>query len=323
MEALQQLSIQLIQALQRLSPALDGVMKFFTFLGLPEFYLFLAPFLYWSIDKRLGMRSLLILLTAESFTASFKLLFHQPRPYWIGDVKQLSIEHTYGIPSGHSSDSLAIGGFFAAQTKKTWGRVLIGIVLFFIALSRLYLAVHFLHDILFGWLIGAVVLWIALSKTAAMQDWFRAQSLGMQMGVSFLLSALIMIAGVTVRALIADHPDPASWSQFSENARSITGFFTLGGAFFGALSGYALMRRYVPFRPSPSWAKSVGSYFLGMVVLVLIYLGLDLVFAKLAGDETALGYALRYIRYAAMTLWVAVGAPWLFYKLNLVELEQT
>ena len=56
MEPLQQFGISLIQALQTLSPSLDGLMKFFTFLGRIEFYLLIIPFVYWTIDKRLGMR---------------------------------------------------------------------------------------------------------------------------------------------------------------------------------------------------------------------------------------------------------------------------
>ena len=161
MDALQQLSISLIQALQTLSPSLDGVMNLFSFLGRAEFYLLTAPFIYWAYDKRLGIQALLILLAIDVVSASFKLLFHQPRPYWIGGVQALAEEASYGIPSSHASDSLAIGGYLAYRVKKTWFSVVIGIILFFIGLSRLYLGVHFLHDVLFGWLLGAIILWIA------------------------------------------------------------------------------------------------------------------------------------------------------------------
>src|SRR5688572_3120283 len=165
MEAIQQLSISLIQALQTLSPALDGVMNFFSFLGRIEFYLFIIPFIYWVIDERLGIRALLILIAVDLVGNSFKLLFHQPRPYWIGGVAELAEEASYGIPSTHTSDSLAVGGYIAYQAKTTWFRVAVVIILFFIGLSRLYLGVHFLHDVLFGWLLGGVVLWLAVMNS--------------------------------------------------------------------------------------------------------------------------------------------------------------
>ena len=44
MDALYQFGIHLIQALQTLSPALDGIMNGFTFLGRIDFYLVFIPF---------------------------------------------------------------------------------------------------------------------------------------------------------------------------------------------------------------------------------------------------------------------------------------
>jgi membrane-associated phospholipid phosphatase len=321
METLQQISISLSQSLQTLSPALDGVMNFFTFLGRMEFYLIIAPFIYWAIDKRLGIRALLVLIFTDVITSSFKLLFHQPRPYWIGGVKEMSQESSYGIPSSHASDSLAVGGFLAYQVRKNWFRVVMGIVIFLIGLSRLYLGVHFLHDVLFGWLIGATVLWVAIKQSKPISAWIRSKSLSAQIGIGLVASAIIMLLGILIRSIIAGTPDPASWSRFATEARSITHSFTLAGALFGSIAGYALMRKNARFRPAKNWSKRVVSYIIGIVVLVLIYLGLDIAFSTVAEDESILGYALRYIRYALATFWVTFGAPWVFLKTRLTESE--
>ena len=321
METLQQLSISLIQALQTLSPSLDGVMNFFTFLGRVEFYLIIAPFIYWAIDKRLGMRALLVLIVTDIIASSFKLLFHQPRPYWIGGVKELAQESSYGIPSSHASDSLAIGGYLAYNVRKNWFRIVMGIVIFFIGLSRLYLGVHFLQDVLFGWLIGAAVLWVTVKQSKQIAAWVRSKSLSAQIGIGFVISAAIILLAILIRSMIAGTPDPASWSRFATEARSITQAFTLAGALFGAIAGYALMRQNARFRPAENWSKRVVSYIIGIVVLVLIYLGLDIAFSAVATDESTLGYVLRFIRYALATFWVTFGAPWVFIKTRLAELE--
>ena len=321
METLQQLSISLIQALQTLSPSLDGVMNFFTFLGRVEFYLIIAPFIYWAIDKRLGMRALLVLIVTDIIASSFKLLFHQPRPYWIGGVKELAQESSYGIPSSHASDSLAIGGYLAYNVQKNWFRIVMGIVIFFIGLSRLYLGVHFLQDVLFGWLIGAAVLWVTVKQSKQFAAWVRSKSLSAQIGIGFVISAAIILLAILIRSMIAGTPDPASWSRFATEARSITQAFTLAGALFGAIIGYALMRQNARFRPAENWSKRVVSYIIGIVVLVLIYLGLDIAFSAVATDESTLGYVLRFIRYALATFWVTFGAPWVFIKTRLAELE--
>ena len=321
MEALQQFSISLIQALQTLSPALDGVMNFFTFLGRVEFYLIIAPFIYWTVDKRLGMRALLILIFTDVITSSFKLLLHQPRPYWIGGVKELSQELSYGIPSSHASDSLAVGGYLAYRVNKNWFWVVIGIILFFIGVSRLYLGVHFLHDVLFGWLIGATVLWVAIKWSKQIASWVRSKSLSTQIGIGFVISAAVMLLGIVIRSIIAGMPDPASWSPFATEARSITHSFTLSGALFGAITGYAWMRQSARFLPAENWSKRVVSYIIGIVVLVSIYLGLDIAFSTIAADESIMGYVLRYLRYALATFWVTFGAPWVFIKTRLAVSE--
>ena len=321
MDALQQLSISLIQALQTLSPSLDGVMNFFSFLGRAEFYLLTAPFIYWAYDKRLGIRALLILLAIDVVSASFKLLLHQPRPYWIGGVQALAEEASYGIPSSHASDSLAIGGYLAYRIKKTWFSVVIGIILFCIGLSRLYLGVHFLHDVLFGWLLGAIILWIASMRAEQIASWARSKTLSAQIAIGFVLSGIVIVLGIMIRSIISGTPDPAAWSSYSTDARSISHSFTLAGALFGSITGYALMRSQANFQPVEAWSKRVLSYVLGIVGLLLIYFGLDIVFATIAADETIAGYALRYIRYALATFWVTFGAPWIFLKLKLAQPE--
>ena len=321
MDTLQQYGISLIQALQTLSPTLDGVMYFFTFLGRVEFYLLIAPFIYWAIDKRLGIRALLILVATDVITSSFKLLFHQPRPYWIGGVQELSQESSYGIPSSHASDSLAVGGYLAYRAKKNWFWVVMSIVIFFVGISRLYLGVHFPHDVLFGWLIGTTVLRVGINQSNQIAAWARSKPLSSQVGIGFVLSLAIVLLAILIRFLIAGMPDPVSWSQFSTEARSITHSFTLAGALFGAITGYALMRQYAPFLPGETSIKRALSYAIGIIVLLLIYEGLDVAFSAITADETILGYVLRYIRYMLLTIWVTFGAPWVFLKTRLAEPE--
>lgn len=321
MDALQQFSISLIQALQTLSPSFDGVMNFFSFLGEIEFYLFLIPFIYWVIDERLGMRALLILIAVDLVGTSFKLLFHQPRPYWIGGVKELAEEASYGIPSTHASDSLAVGGYLVYRAKKTWFRVVVVIILFFIGVSRLYLGVHFLPDVLFGWLLGGVVLWLAVMNSNQIEAWARSKTLSAKIAIGFVVSGAVILLGILIRSIISGTPDPVSWSTYAAEARSISHSFTLAGALFGSITGYALMRSQANFRPTENWSKRALSYALGIIGLLLIYFGLDIAFSLIAADETIAGYALRYVRYALATFWVTFGAPWIFLKARLVQAE--
>jgi len=319
METLQQLGINLIEALQSFSPALDGVMKFFTFLGRIEFYLIIIPLIYWTIDRRLGMRALLALIFTDVLGMAFKLLFHQPRPYWIGGVKQMAEETSYGIPSTHASDSLAVGGYLAYRMKKNWFWAVMFVVLFMIGMSRFYLGAHFPHDVLFGWLIGGLVLWAFMRLADGAATWARSLTLSMQIAVGFGISIIIILIGWLTRILISGTVDPASWSSFSTEARVLSPFFTLSGALFGSIAGYALMRQYMRFQTSGAFGIRVLRYLAGIIGVVLIYFGLDVLFGLLTADETILGYILRFIRYGAVTFWMTLGAPFVFLKIKLAE----
>lgn len=321
MEPLQQFGINLIQALQTLSPSLDGLMKFFTFLGKIEFYLLIIPMIYWTIDRRLGMRALMALILTDVLGTSFKLLFHQPRPYWIGGVKQLVEETSYGIPSTHASNSLAVGGYLAYRVKKNWFWAVMLVVLFLIGLSRLYLGAHFPHDVLFGWLIGALVLWGFMRFADQAATWARSLTLSTQIVAGFGVSVAIVLLGGLIRLLISGTADPASWSSFATEARTINQFITLSGALFGAITGYALMRQYTRFQASGTLGLRVLRYLVGIIGVFLIYFGLDVIFGLLAADETILGYILRFLRYGAATFWMTVGAPFVFLKIKLAAAE--
>ena len=321
MGTLQQIGIGFIQALQTLSPSLDGLMNFFTFLGRIEFYMLILPLIYWTMDKRLGMRALLILIFIDITGNAFKFLFHQPRPYWLGGVQKLTEESSYGIPSTHASDSLAVGGYLAYRVKRVWFWIVMVFILFFIGLSRLYLGAHFPHDVLFGWLIGAVVLWGFMKWDDQAANWAKLQTLSTQIGMGFVLSVIIIVIAIFSHSLIAEIPDPQAWQSFAMEARSISPFFTLSGTFFGSIAGYAMMRQYARFQTSGKFGMRVLRYMVGIAGVVLIYIGLDMVFGLISPDETSLGYALRYIRYSAIAFWTTCGAPMVFLKIHLAEVE--
>jgi membrane-associated phospholipid phosphatase len=317
MDAIINFGIRLIQALQSLSPALDAPMKFFSFLGTIEFYLVILPLLYWVVDSQLGIRVLLVLISTDFVGSAFKHLLHQPRPYWVGDVKALGTETSYGIPSTHASNSLSVWGTLAYHLRKDWFWAVSGLVVLLIGLSRLYLGVHFPQDVLGGWLIGAAVAYLFARLEPRVLAWLKRLSALSQVGIGFGTSILIVLGGLFIGALIASSPDPAEWAQFAVGARSPAHYFTLAGAFFGVVTGYVLMLERARFRTDGSPIQQLGRYFLGIAGVLVIYLGLDMFFSLLAADETAAGYVLRYVRYASVTLWMAFGAPWMFLRLKL------
>ena len=321
MDAIYQFGINLIQSLQTLTPSLDSFMETVSFIGQPEFFLLLIPFIYWTIDRRIGIRSLLVLLYFDSITVSLKVLFHQPRPFWIGDVKALSSEGTYGIPSGHSGRTLAVAGYLASRVKKNWFWATAVLYILLVGISRLYLGMHFPQDVLGGWLVGILVIWAIIKWDDAVREWLADKSLATQIMIGFLTAMGIVLIGFIARFIVSGMPDPAEWSAYNAEARTVTHFFTVAGAVFGAHAGYALMRQYANFDAKGTWGTRVFRYAVGIVGLLLTYSGLSLLFDLFAVDELVLGYILRFIRYGLVTFWVTFLAPWVFLKTKLAEME--
>ena len=320
MNALQEFGIALIQVLQTLSPALDVPMKAITFLGKLEFYILFVTFLYWIIDTQLAFRVLMVLLSTDVLATAFKQLFHQPRPYWIGDVKGMSVETSYGIPSTHSSGPVSFWGYLAYQMKKRWLWITAIALILLIGFSRLYLGVHFPHDVVFGWLIGLTMLYLFIKNETKFSNWISARTTNYQIGFSFVISLLFIAIGLLVRVLIAGSSDPSAWSHFATEARSPGYYFTLSGIFIGATTGYILMKLHANFQTTGTVLQKLLRYFVGLLGVFVILYGLDPLFSLLAADETVLGYILRYIRYGTATFWAMFGAPRVFLKLNLAAM---
>lgn len=322
MDALQELGIQLIKSIQTLSPFLDTAMEFFTFLGRVEFYMIFITFLYWIVDPNLGFRAFMVLLSTDIVGVAFKKFLHQPRPYWISDVKGMGIETSYGIPSTHASDSFSVWGYLAFKVKRQWLWITAVALVILISFSRLYLGVHFPHDVVGGWLIGLVILTLFIRYEKKITEHLSSKSTNFQIGFGFIISLMFIIIGVIVNTITAKSPDPEHWAQFSVEARSLIDYFTLAGAFFGAFAGRVLMKSRAYFQTGGSWVQKALRYTVGIIGVLIAMYGLDIIFSLFSTDESILGYVLRYTRYGTTTLWVMFGAPWVFLKLKIASVNK-
>ncbi|EHV0175033.1 TPA: phosphatase PAP2 family protein [Enterococcus faecalis] len=94
-----------------------------------------------------------------------KLFFMRQRP----TLEHLVTEHMYSFPSGHAVGSTLFYGtillilpiFIKNKTVRLCVQILLGIGIFMIGVSRIYLGVHFPSDILGGFCLGLA--WLLLS----------------------------------------------------------------------------------------------------------------------------------------------------------------
>jgi membrane-associated phospholipid phosphatase len=324
MNFLFQQGINWIVAIQGLGGWLEAPMRFFTFLGTEEFFLLILPAIYWSIDSALGLRVAMALFFSVGFNEFFKMLFASPRPYWVSvRVKPFASETSFGIPSGHAQNAADIWGMIAARSHRTWARVAAILLIFLIGFSRLYLGVHFLHDVIFGWFLGAALLWVILHYWDSAVEWLKQRTFEQQTLIAFVVSMVFVLAGALVVTMRSDFVLDPQWIENALRAGeepdpvSMDGILTIAGAFFGMTFGLAWASQRGGYQAEGSVMKRVLRYLLGLVGIVILYIGLGAIFPR---GEAFIPYALRYVRYWLVGFWITAGAPWLFFRFKLAKM---
>lgn len=138
-------------------------MLFITFLGSWKFILLLNVIITVYLFTRKQVK-LFLIIAASSLSNLFiveplKLIFRETRP-----LHSLIIEHSFSFPSGHAYSAATVYGLLTYILYKKYKNkfILIFGTLFIllISYSRLYLGVHYLHDVIFGIVLG--LFWLSL-----------------------------------------------------------------------------------------------------------------------------------------------------------------
>jgi membrane-associated phospholipid phosphatase len=288
-----QWGLDIIRAIQEFAnPGLTFFMKLVT--NTVSEYVFFAVImiLFWAVNERKAFRLGLLVLLSAWLNAVLKALFKQPRPFHLENSLGMIHESGYGLPSGHAQLILIflvpLAVWFVKTPKASRPRNVFtvsaaALLILLVSFSRLYLGLHFLQDILAGWVLGglSLALFFFLEKKEFL--WPFKVRLAAAAALSFLMNALL--------------------------PREIS----LGGMLFGFAAGYVLMRARLSFSAANAGLGSATVRLLtGFCGALILYAGLRLLFPGRASSWYGL---FRFIRYAAIGFWVSFIAPWLFGKL--------
>ena len=105
------------------------------------------------------------LVSAEAVTFILKILVARPRP-----LGALVVEHSYSFPSGHATIAVAMYGFLIYMIHSTVTNKLLRstiviltlLLILLIGLCRLYLGVHYVTDVLAGYSIGLLGIFVGI-----------------------------------------------------------------------------------------------------------------------------------------------------------------
>lgn len=334
MSFLTSIGIEWIVAIQSLGDWLKLPMEFFTIFHGQYIFFLVVPLLYWSVDTKSGLRIALLLATSEYLNAILKLWFAAPRPYWISArVKYLqaggpSGEGSFGIPSGHAQEAAALWGALAAWVPvgKRWVWIAAFILTFLIGFSRLYLGVHFVHDVLAGWLIGYAILFAFLRFWDPIAAWLKTNTPAQQVLIALVISLTMIAVGGWSAARLNGYVFPVEWRDnvlrvgLLPDPVSIDNIIKSAGSLFGLAAGAAWIASRGGYQASGTIKKRALRYLIGMIGIVILWEGLEKVFPR---GETLLPLILLYVRHSLVGFWLTAGAPWLFFYFKLADKPQS
>jgi membrane-associated phospholipid phosphatase len=297
------------------TPLLTHLFAFASFLGSAPFYALLTLSLYVAWDKHLAVRLSALILLTMSLNDILKILIANPRPFILqGTYRQkwavsprdaAALAAEYSTPSGHAMGSAAFYPYLVSLIRNRFVRIALVLAVLLIGLSRPYLGVHYVEDVLLGWIIGLSVALIVIRYGNRLSCLWSRCSYPAQILIATAFSLALSSISIALMGGID--------SQVRELV-SNCGFFT------GLVIAFPLELRFVNFDPrsgGPS-AKTIRCG-LTIVLTAITLFGLKNAFRSLAVDTTAAGCALEYLRYVVADIVAIFLAPLIFCRMRLAQ----
>ncbi|MFA6268961.1 MAG: phosphatase PAP2 family protein [archaeon] len=239
--------IMVNQFLQSFSfPLLDLLFKGITYLGHPGPWFFIAAWLFWLGKEKKSFTVASLILFTSFVSGALKMVIARPRPE---GILIMGNETSYSMPSGHST----IAGAFSAyawvskEIKKNLKYLIITLALF-VGVSRIYLGLHYLSDVLVGLLLGAILgLFVFKLETRISKMHFH---------ISKIKDEFFVVAFLVIVVLF----DLLVPSEFY-GAYALFGYFT----------GYAILRHVNPILQRAATKKqAIVAIFIGTILLAIL-----------------------------------------------------
>ena len=277
-----------------------------TDLGPSWLTLYLIAILYFIYDKRFAKNLYSLFLFSAHINSLIKDIFHDPRP----PTERGLSSPGYGFPSGHAQIALDYWGYIAYHFKDKLKHhlipVILSIIIFLVAISRIIIGVHDLQDIIGGLLIGIAILIAFLYLEPIFSEKINSFNVLTKIILAIVISILLYIIATLL------FPEP----QYGINVYALN-----GGALLGLFVGYILECEYIKYEPSELTNKQkVINLIIGIGILTVYNIFIiGLIWIAMVNYFFIGGIDIRLFVIAAIsTFMITFLIPLLFTKINRV-----
>ncbi|MTI49210.1 phosphatase PAP2 family protein [Sporosalibacterium faouarense] len=282
------MQMDFLMYLQKISnPVLDNIFIFLTNLGSETFYILVITFIYWCVNKHLGIRLFVVTMATALSNSFLKDLFHTQRPIFEENIKSIYVESApgYSFPSGHTQISTSFWCYLMTKIKEKTIYVIGSIIIILVAFSRLYLRVHWPIDVIGGLFFGIIIALLShhiINKISSFK---------------FNYTFAVILSIIIPSFLLLIYPTETNVKMLA---------LTTGG-----FIGYFSDKKLLNFSVSNSLFKQIIKYSIGIIVL----LGIKTVLKSILPSSVIF----QYIRYLIMGIWITFLSPLLFIKLKIAN----
>lgn len=247
--------VEVIKFIQSFSNSfLDVFFEFLTLFGEETILVLLAAFIFLSVDKNKGYKLIFTIASGTCFNALIKNIVKFDRPIGIEGIVSNRVETAtgYSFPSGHTQATSTFWTSLSIIVKNKILYVFSAILITLVAISRLYLGVHWPTDVIFGALFG--VLWAIL--IGKVFDYIQKNK-----NYKLLVGSSLVFVILTI--LLGDND-----------------FYKSAGLLLGLSIGYVIEDKYVNLSIDMTKRNKSITYVVLIVGLLIIKSGLKLIFPQ-------------------------------------------
>jgi membrane-associated phospholipid phosphatase len=139
------------------NPLMDLFFFTITQLGNPILWVLISAFFFWKGEERKSFFLMTLILIISACVGLIKPLIARLRPSTEAfKIFFIETDSIYGFPSGHAGIITGIYAFYENKLKK-FNKIIFGILILLVLISRIYLGAHFLLDVIAGAIIGLIL----------------------------------------------------------------------------------------------------------------------------------------------------------------------